>query len=99
MFDRSPLLSSLPLRVTYPPLLPYPKGILYTYLLYYVILQAAVYGIGVCAEFGGSVFRPLVGGILANSFGRLLFFTVLTCSLINSSLLLLLLVLQRPFPD
>lgn len=27
-------------------------------------LQAAVYGIGVCAEFGGSAFRPLVGGIL-----------------------------------
>lgn len=26
--------------------------------------QAAVYGIGVCAEFGGSVFRPLVGGRL-----------------------------------
>lgn len=27
------------------------------------VRQAAVYGIGVCAEFGGSVFRPLVGGI------------------------------------
>jgi len=25
-------------------------------------LQAAVYGVGVCAEFGGSVFKPLVGG-------------------------------------
>lgn len=25
-------------------------------------LQAAVYGIGVCAEFGGSVFKPLVQG-------------------------------------
>lgn len=24
--------------------------------------QAAVYGLGVCAEFGGSVFKPLVGG-------------------------------------
>nr|XP_029123663.1 importin-5 isoform X2 [Elaeis guineensis] len=27
------------------------------------VRQAAVYGVGVCAEFGGSVFRPLVGGI------------------------------------
>lgn len=26
--------------------------------------QAAVYGIGVCAEFGGSNFKPLVGGII-----------------------------------
>jgi hypothetical protein len=26
--------------------------------------QAAVYGVGVCAEFGGSVFKPLVGGQL-----------------------------------
>lgn len=24
--------------------------------------QAAVYGLGVCAEFGGPVFKPLVGG-------------------------------------
>ncbi|CAH8256820.1 unnamed protein product [Arabidopsis lyrata] len=29
------------------------------------IRQAAVYGIGVCAEFGGSVFRPLVGEALS----------------------------------
>lgn len=27
-------------------------------------LQAAVYGVGVCAEFGGSVFKPLVRGSL-----------------------------------
>lgn len=27
-----------------------------------VYFQAAVYGLGVCAEFGGSVFKPLVGG-------------------------------------
>jgi len=46
-----------------------------------MILQAAVYGIGVCAEFGGSVFRPLVGGIIVNCFGRLLSLTVLTCPL------------------
>lgn len=26
------------------------------------LFQAAVYGLGVCAEFGGSVFKPLVGG-------------------------------------
>lgn len=26
------------------------------------VFQAAVYGLGVCAEFGGSVFKPLVGG-------------------------------------
>lgn len=26
--------------------------------------QAAVYGVGVCAEYGGAVFRPLVGGKL-----------------------------------
>lgn len=26
------------------------------------IWQAAVYGIGVCAEFGGAAFKPLVGG-------------------------------------
>ena len=25
--------------------------------------KAAVYGLGVCAEFGGSVFKPLVGGM------------------------------------
>ncbi|XP_042385378.1 importin-5-like [Zingiber officinale] len=28
------------------------------------VRQAAVYGVGVCAEFGGSVFRPLVGEAL-----------------------------------
>lgn len=27
-------------------------------------LQAAVYGVGLCAEYGGSVFKPLVGGRL-----------------------------------
>lgn len=26
------------------------------------VLQASVYGIGVCAEFGGAAFKPLVGG-------------------------------------
>ena len=26
--------------------------------------QAAVYGLGVCAEFGGSVIKPLVGGTI-----------------------------------
>lgn len=25
--------------------------------------QAAVYGIGICAEFGGSAFRPHTGGM------------------------------------
>jgi hypothetical protein len=25
-------------------------------------LQASVYGIGVCAEFGGAAFKPVVGG-------------------------------------
>ena len=29
-------------------------------LLY--LLQAAVYGIGVCAEFGGAKFKAIVGG-------------------------------------
>ncbi|XP_019093862.1 PREDICTED: importin-5 [Camelina sativa] len=29
------------------------------------VRQAAVYGIGICAEFGGSVFRPLVGEALS----------------------------------
>ncbi|EXC34494.1 hypothetical protein L484_019091 [Morus notabilis] len=29
------------------------------------VRQAAVYGLGVCAEFGGSVFRPLVGEALS----------------------------------
>lgn len=38
-----------------------PKLYLIQPLLY---LQAAVYGIGVCAEFGGSVFKPLVQGWL-----------------------------------
>lgn len=28
------------------------------------VRQAAVYGLGVCAEFGGSVFKPLVGGMI-----------------------------------
>ena len=32
--------------------------------LFHTIFQAAVYGLGVCAEFGGSVFKPLVGGTL-----------------------------------
>lgn len=26
------------------------------------VLQASVYGIGVCAEYGGAAFKPLVGG-------------------------------------
>ncbi|XP_042473103.1 importin-5-like [Zingiber officinale] len=30
------------------------------------VRQAAVYGVGVCAEFGGSVFRPLVGEALSS---------------------------------
>ncbi|XP_021910988.1 importin-5-like [Carica papaya] len=29
------------------------------------VRQAAVYGLGVCAEFGGSVFKPLVGEALS----------------------------------
>ncbi|WOL08869.1 importin-5 [Canna indica] len=29
------------------------------------VRQAAVYGVGICAEFGGSVFRPLVGEALS----------------------------------
>ncbi|XP_057982849.1 uncharacterized protein LOC131167857 [Malania oleifera] len=29
------------------------------------VRQAAVYGIGICAEFGGSVFKPLVGEVLS----------------------------------
>lgn len=32
-----------------------------SYISYFV--QAAVYGIGVCAEFGGAKFKSLVGGI------------------------------------
>ena len=28
------------------------------------LFKAAVYGLGVCAEFGGSVFKPLVGGTI-----------------------------------
>lgn len=31
-------------------------------------IQAAVYGLGVCAEFGGSVFKALVGGKLLSAF-------------------------------
>lgn len=27
-----------------------------------LVVQAAVYGIGVCAEFGGAKFQPVVGG-------------------------------------
>ncbi|MED6158050.1 Importin-5 [Stylosanthes scabra] len=36
------------------------------------VRQAAVYGLGVCAEFGGSVFKPLVGEALSrlNAFHR-----------------------------
>lgn len=30
----------------------------------YWYFQAAVYGIGICAEFGGSMVKPLVGGKL-----------------------------------
>ena len=29
-----------------------------------IFFQAAVYGLGVCAEFGGSVIKPLVGGTI-----------------------------------
>ncbi|XP_057537771.1 uncharacterized protein LOC130815346 isoform X2 [Amaranthus tricolor] len=32
------------------------------------VRQVVVYGLGVCAEFGGSVFKPLVGG--THSLGR-----------------------------
>ncbi|XP_057537768.1 uncharacterized protein LOC130815346 isoform X1 [Amaranthus tricolor] len=28
------------------------------------VRQVVVYGLGVCAEFGGSVFKPLVGGMI-----------------------------------
>lgn len=49
------------------------------------LFQAAVYGLGVCAEFGGSVFKPLVGGVFilnieylksVNPFRQLLTFLV-----------------------
>lgn len=33
-------------------------------IIFKPFFQAAVYGIGVCAEFGRSMFKPLVGGIL-----------------------------------
>ena len=29
---------------------------------YDIFFQAAVYGLGVCAEFGGTVIKPLIGG-------------------------------------
>lgn len=45
--------------------------------LYFYFLQAAVYGLGVCAEFGGSVVKPLVGGIFACIFWRILIAKVL----------------------
>ena len=32
------------------------------FMIYDFMFQAAVYGLGVCAEFGGPVFKPLVGG-------------------------------------
>lgn len=31
--------------------------------LYDRLYQASVYGIGVCAEFGGAAFKPVVGGM------------------------------------
>lgn len=34
-------------------------------------LQASVYGIGVCAEFGGAAFKPLVGGGYSDSSARI----------------------------
>lgn len=37
-------------------------------VFFFPTIQAAVYGIGVCAEFGGSVFRPLVGGSFIHTF-------------------------------
>lgn len=34
----------------------------------YGFIQAAVYGLGVCAEFGGSAFKQLVGGRFPSAF-------------------------------
>jgi len=51
---------SLLLRILKPFLLFKLFDCWYWYFL--AFLQAAVYGLGVCAEFGGSVFKPLVGG-------------------------------------
>lgn len=36
------------------------------------LFQAAVYGLGVCAEFGGPVFKPLVGGIFYLYIGKII---------------------------
>ena len=39
------------------------------------IFQAAVYGLGVCAEFGGSVFKSLVGGNFVCVLKELIFYS------------------------
>ena len=37
----------------------WPTELTYLFSIYY---QAAVYGIGVCAEFGGAKFKTIIGG-------------------------------------
>lgn len=43
----------------------FPEG----HKVWLLLHQAAVYGVGVCAEYGGTTFQPIVGGKLA-SFGQ-----------------------------
>lgn len=60
-------------------ILPFDSVALDTGIMLNLFFQAAVYGVGVCAEFGGHVFRPLVGG-------RFFIFRVFTCFNILSTI-------------
>lgn len=42
-----------------------PKLLKFSSVLHEFYFQAAVYGLGVCAEFGGAAFKPLVGEALS----------------------------------
>lgn len=58
------------------------------------MFQAAVYGLGVCAEFGGSTFRPRVGGSLL----PICMVACLPGLLLGCDVLSYLVFLQRLFP-
>ena len=46
----------------------------FNFTIYDFMFQAAVYGLGVCAEFGGPVFKPLVGGKIFTIVYKVIYF-------------------------
>lgn len=54
-----------------------PELLKFSSVLHEFYFQAAVYGLGVCAEFGGAAFKPLVGGMFyLHIVGKLISFAI-----------------------